>query len=262
MGFQLTINDVSKADAFALIFQHMKLFTDQVLLMFSAEKLFIQAMDNAHVCVFEVALDAAWFTSYQFEENQSGISIGLLSSILFRILSARDKGQLLEIRYDNDEDDKLFIHFTGDNPSVFDKQFEMPLMDIDMELLDIPTLEYTAEFVLASANFANIINQMKMFGDNMDFQCSEEQIALSSNSLDTGKMSVQIKIDDLTEFSINEWETVSLSFSLAYMHHICMYNKIAKQVEIKLTNEFPMKMTYSLGENAYLMFYLAPKMAD
>jgi DNA polymerase III sliding clamp (beta) subunit (PCNA family) len=42
-----------------------------------------------------------------------------------------------------------------------------------------------------------------------------------------------------------------------------MYAKMAKDVEIKLTREYPMKLTYSLGdENSKITFYLAPKIND
>jgi hypothetical protein len=42
-----------------------------------------------------------------------------------------------------------------------------------------------------------------------------------------------------------------------------MYSKLAKDIEIKLTRDFPMKITYSLGdENSKLVFYLAPKIND
>jgi hypothetical protein len=262
MTFHITINDVQKADAFATIFQHMKLFTEQVNLTVTAEKIFVQAMDTAHVCVFEITLPSAWFTTYQFDTSRSGVTIGLNSTILYRILNSRDKGQLVALEYTNEDSDKLFIHLTGQGKDNYDKHFEMPLFDIDIEMLSIPEMEASAEFSLTSSNFATIINQLKMFGDCLEFQCSEDTIALSSTSLEFGKMAVEIKIDDLTAFSINEGEQLNLSFSLTYMHNICMYNKIAKEIEIQLTDNFPMKMVYSLGEEAYISFYLAPKIND
>jgi len=259
MSLHIQIHDPFKADVFTTLFQHMKLFTDQVNISFDKDRLFIQSMDVAKVCVFEIRLPSTWFTTYEFDANRSGITIGIQSTILFRILNARDKGQLLDIRLQESDSDKLFVSFTGENKSVFDKNFEMPLLEIDEEGLEIPETPSTAEFTLASTNFANIINQLKMFGDNLDVFCSEEKIHLTSTSADCGKMSVDIQIDDLSSFSINENETLELSFSLGYLHNICMYNKLAKDVEVLLTDNFPMRMVYSFGELASLTFYLAPK---
>jgi hypothetical protein len=84
-----------------------------------------------------------------------------------------------------------------------------------------------------------------------------------SISQESGKMLVEINIDDLTAYSINEGESMKLSFSLNVLHNICMYNKIAKDVEIRLTENFPMKITYLLGDdNCKMVFYLAPKIND
>ena len=76
-------------------------------------------------------------------------------------------------------------------------------------------------------------------------------------------MVVDINIDDLTEYSITEGEVMKLSFSLSMLHNICMYNKIAKEIEIHLINGFPMKIKYLLGDDgASFTFYLAPKIGD
>jgi len=74
---------------------------------------------------------------------------------------------------------------------------------------------------------------------------------------------VEIDINELTEYAIEENETVKLSFSLTILHNVCMYSKISKNVNLYLKDNFPMKICYALGDNdAKLTFYLAPKMSD
>ena len=171
--------------------------------------------------------------------------------------------QNININY-AESNDVLDIHFYSETKMEFDKRFEIPLMDIDYEIMEIPEIDYNAEFTLDSSNFANLINQLKIFGDTMDIMCSEENIILYSNSVDNGKMSAEIKIDDLDMFSINEGETLNLSFSLLHLHNICLYNKISKHIEIKLCNDYPMKILYILSgcESSKMTFYLAPKVVD
>ena len=101
-----------------------------------------------------------------------------------------------------------------------------------------------------------------MFGETMEIKCSEENIILYSHSQDSGKMSVEIQIEDLTAFSINEGDTLNLSFALGYLHNICLYNKLSKEIELKLCNEYPLKIIYDIGEGAHMVFYLAPKIED
>jgi DNA polymerase III sliding clamp (beta) subunit (PCNA family) len=103
-----------------------------------------------------------------------------------------------------------------------------------------------------------------MFGDTMEVQCSEERIALASTSQEQGKMFVEIGINDLSEFAIDDGADLALSFSLTYLKHFCSYSRISEFVSIKFGESYPMRIAYSLGEteDASLVFYLAPKIND
>jgi hypothetical protein len=103
-----------------------------------------------------------------------------------------------------------------------------------------------------------------MFGDNLEFKCSEKEIMLCSSSLEQGKMYVEIEIDDLSSFAIDENETIVSSFSLTFMHNICLYNKLSKEIELKITNQYPLKVIYKLpmNDDAQMVFYLAPKVEE
>jgi proliferating cell nuclear antigen len=258
----IVINNPQKADSFASLFQHIKLFSEHVNIMFEKERVYLQSMDTSRVSIFEIELSKSWFDVYEHTQA-ANICLGINTTILFKILNSRDKGQKLNIIYDNQDSDKLFVHFTCENKDIFDKHFELPLMDIECDIIGIPEMDSQADLTINSANFANIINQLQMFGEDLIIDCSEEKITLCATSQETGKMMVDINIDDLDEFAINDGETISLSFGLKYLHSICMYSKLAKDIEIKLTRDFPMKITYSLGdENSKLVFYLAPKIND
>ena len=76
-------------------------------------------------------------------------------------------------------------------------------------------------------------------------------------------MKVSIDIEDITSYAINENESMSISFSLTRLHNICMYNKLSKEVEVMLTNNYPMKITYPLNmDEAKMVFYLAPQISE
>ena len=266
----LSLSNPVKAEHFTSIFQHMKLFTDQICILFEKKGIYVQTMDNTRVSIFELTIPSEWFDSYCHKEN-SAITIGLSSSLLFKILNTRDKAQSIHIEYNTD--DKLAIKFTcvnnqnsGDKKpetkTVYDKHFEIPLIDISEEHMEIPEIDFQAEILLPSSIFASIIQQLKLFGESLDIQCNEEKIMLCSNSIENGKMFVEINIDDIEEFSINEGENIELSYSLNYLNNICLYHKIAKNIEIKLCDQYPMRIYYDLGDGAKIVFYLAPKISD
>ena len=280
---EIIINDPVKSDTFAAIFQHIKLFTDAITLNCDKTHMRMQCMDNAHVAIVELNIPAGWFDSYELTAGP--VQMGFNATFLHRILASRDKNQQIHLVHSNEDLDRLMIHLTSGNSDAdaetvssdkthakpyFDKHFELPLIDIEEDGMQIPAIEYVAELAMQSAQFAGIVTQLKMFGDTMDVQCSEERISLASTSQDQGKMFVEIGINDLTEFAIDEGAELTLSFSLTYLKHICAYSKISNTVTIKFSDSYPMRVSYEFGkdktkddgEEATLVFHLAPKMND
>ena len=261
MNFQIKNN--ARAEIFSNIFQHVKLFSEHINITFDKDKMYLQTMDSSRVSIFEVILPCDWFDEYDIKTEEP-ITLGIYSSILFKVLNTREKTQILNFVFNENDSDKLFIHFTNeDNKNIFDKHFEIPLIEIEAELLSIPAFESDADITIPSSTFAAIINQLQIFGDTIEFKCTEEKIELRSISVESGKMIVDIDIDDLTSYSITEDNEMNLSFSLSKLHNICLYNKMSKEIEILLTDNYPMKITYNLGiEEAKMVFFLAHKIGD
>lgn len=260
---EVIIEQLEKAEVLTSIFQHIRLFTENINLYFETERLYIQCMDHSHVSIMELILPASWFSSYEVEQN---FVMGLNAVLLYRVLNSRDKNQKIHFMC-SDGPDHLNIHLTGDNKKEFDKHFELPLIDVESELMQIPDVDYVAEIDISSQQFASIINQLKMFGDLLELTCTEEKIQLASSSQDQGKMFVEINIDDVAGYAINEGEELKVGFSLNYLHNMCMYSKIAKEIHLEFSANYPMKFSYFLGEEeekekACLRFYLAPRVDE
>ena len=59
-------------------------------------------------------------------------------------------------------------------------------------------------------------------------------VVQNATTVDSGKMKVDIKVDELTEYSISESEEVmKISFSLSRIHNICSYHKLSRQEVFK-----------------------------
>jgi proliferating cell nuclear antigen len=258
----IQINQPSNAEIFSGLFQYIKLFTNDINIHFESERLFIQALDSSRVSIFEVYLPKTWFDVYTIN-NENGAVIGINTNNLYKVLHAREKNQRLTLKMDDVTDDKLRLDMTSDNPTIFDKRFELPLIDIDTEMMSIPEMEYQAEFSLPSNTFATLIDQLKLFGETLRIECSEERIQLFSESIDSGKMSVDIPIDDLISFAIEEDKQLDISFALTYLHNICLYSKLANNVDISMTTNYPIRIQYLLDDSdAKIVYYLAPKIDD
>jgi proliferating cell nuclear antigen PCNA len=247
----------SKPDIFTCIFQNLRSFTENLSIIFKPEGMYFQTMDSSRISIIELNLPNIWFDSYIFT-GKTDIVLGVSSNILSRILSAREKNQQIHFIYD--KDDILDIHFSSEDKTIFDKRFQCPLLDYESDVMTIPEVDYSAEFSLQSSIFSTLINQLKTFGDNLEVQCSEEQIQMKANSTETGSMSVDIDINDLISFSIMEGENLQMSFSLKSLHQISLFKQVTNEIVIRLCPEYPLSIIFPINEeDTYLKIYLAPK---
>jgi len=279
----IQIEDPIKAELFVSIFQHIPKFTEHVNIMLESDRFYVQSINSSHVIIMEVVLPASWFSVYSVLPDIT--MIGLHSALFYKVLKKREKHQKIHLECLEANTDYIEVHFTsitdGDSvidKTIFDKHFHIPSIDIDSELVAIPEMEYQAEFVLSSDAFANLISQLKDFGDALEIECSEEKIELRANSSENGRMLTAIPIEDLAEYAIEDGEKIVSEFALKYLHEIGSYKSISKHVEISLSRDFPMRIVFRLGGSSKgeveeeegeksevepkLLFFIAPKMAD
>ena len=258
---KIAIVNKEKIDMFIAMFQLLKSCTSAVTLRFDADKLYIQGMDKAHVCLFDITIQRNWFNKYDMgiENTELSVDCNCINAIISRI----QDGNILEFEYNDTDPDKLDINLIHDKDvkGDYNRYFRIPLLDLDNELLDIPSVEYDAELTLSCKQLIDLTSQLIIFGDDLNIKCSEELLELSAHG-DMGEMKVNIAIDDLKEFAICEGEEINLAYSLNYVHKMCLTNKLVSNVELSFSATYPMRIKYDLGAESSIMFFLAPKVSE
>jgi len=255
---ELIINEKNKIDLFIALFQLLKNCSSVVKLEFYEDKCLIQGMDKSHVCLFYIELKSLWFYTYKFIKNESVI---VDTNSLFLIFSRILENQTLNIIYNGFDTLNInVISIQNDNNinTDFNRYFQIPLIDLELDSYSIPDIEYDADFIINSKQFNDIMSQLLLFGDILNINCNENEFNLESNG-ENGKMKVSIPIQDLLEFCITEGENINLSYSLNYINKMCLTNKLSKNIDISMANDFPIKIKYSLGNDSCVIFYIAPK---
>ena len=70
-------------------------------------------------------------------------------------------------------------------------------------MVDIPTVEYSADIIIQAKSFADYINELNIFGDNLMICCDGNNVTLETSG-DNGKMKLIIAEDYLEEYAIEE----------------------------------------------------------
>lgn len=256
---KITIEDARKSSKLANIFCHLKPFTDNVVIYFKESGLYIQCMDNSHCALFECSLDKSWFTSYSYNADEDMPSVCVTIGMLYKVLNAREDDQTLEIELSKENEDKIYITFNGGKMC---KYFELPLINVDSELLNTSEMRETdIDLTIEAKTFCDLINQLLIFDEILTLTFSEDKIDMKSSG-NEGSMQVEMKIDDIKEYAIAEGTTIVQSYSLKYIHLMCQFNKLAAEMNMGFSKDKPMTMKYDLLEDSYVMIHLAPKMTD
>lgn len=268
---RIEINDKKKCEQFNYIFTNLKYFTDKVVLHVSEEKIYLQGMDNNHICVYEVSLSSSWFTKYEVIEAET-ICIPL--SIFTKILQIHNEKQYIIIY--NEDNDSLDIEYKTmysenkdeinkpDNnlsKGIFDKYFQIPLMDMDTDMLQIPDTDYEVDIEMESKRFKGLIDELSNFNETLNINCDENQVTLESKSME-GSMKTIINMDDIELLAVVEDKEVNTSFGIKYIANMCQFHKLSSNCSIHISEDMPLMMKFEMDDDCHIQFHVAPKIND
>lgn len=283
---QLTIENKTKMEMFVALFQLLKNWGSHLNLHFEKTHLHIQTMDKSHICLSNITIKDKWFSSYSVD-NVTNISLDTTNFAI--MMNYALKHSKMEIKFEDDVDpDKLFINLSSNSNNIskdiievvdpvdskktkkikkkevqnkFDHFFELGLIDVEQDILGIPDVEYDVDFMMKSENFSELMSELMVFGSNLNILCSEDVLEFNASG-DTGKLKVNVPIDDLNEYAISEGETLDISYSLNHIGKMCLSNKLGQYVSLSISSEYPMAIKYDLGDESIVVFYIAPKIVD
>jgi proliferating cell nuclear antigen PCNA len=253
MNFEIT--DKNRCLEFINIFKNLNNLTDSINIVVNSDRFYIQGMDQSHICVYELFLDKSWFHTWNVSSDKT---YGFQLSMFNKILHTYSDTQMINLQAD-DESDKMKINFTS--KSDFNKFFELPLMDIDCEMLNIPECDYEVDIIMNAKKFKSLIDELTQFSDTVLISCNEGQFSVNADG-DAATMKVVVDMDDIENYSVIENETIDASFGLKYLAQMCQFYKLSSNCTIHISRNMPIQIKYEIDEDSMMRFYLAPKIDD
>jgi DNA polymerase III sliding clamp (beta) subunit (PCNA family) len=282
---RLTIENKSKMEMFVALFQLLKNWGSCLNLHFEKTRLYIQSMDKSHICLSSINISSDWFSHYDLD-NQANISLDANNFAI--MMNYALKHNKMEIKFEDESDpDTIFINLSSatssnniisssdivepkkkgkmskikEDHNKFDHFFELGLIEVEQDTLNIPEVDYDVDFTMKSDNFSELISELMVFGSNLNIMCNEEVLEFNASG-DAGKLKVNIPIDDLNEYAIAEGDSLDISYSLTHLGKMCLSTKLGQYVSLSISTEYPMAIKYDLGDNSSVAFYIAPKIAE
>lgn len=258
---KLILSNQDKISQFIVIFQNLKAFSDHVVLYVSEEGLYMQGMEMSKCSCFESRLTFEWFDDFEYDKENDVSSIGLNTQVLQRVLGTRRDGQTIELAADTNGD-TLEISFIGNNEAKsLNKYFELPLMDIDEQLLELGSSDSDVDLIMPSKKFCELINQLQIFDDKLSLTFTEDKVTFLSSGSE-GSMKVNVSFDDVVEYAVAEDTTLKQSYSLKFISMMCLFSKLNEEFVMAFSENRPMEGRFKLDGESYVSFCLAPRVDD
>merc|ERR1712238_37793 len=203
----------------------------------------VQSMDSSHVALVSLLLRESAFSEFRCERPMSlGMNVESLSKIL-KMCSASDT---LKVRWQSGADTVSF-QCEGGEDRIAD--FDLKLMQIESEHMEIPEQQYKVVAKLPSGEFQKICRDLRGFGETMQVKASKEGITFSVQG-DVGAGNVLLKpreadkVEDRVTLTVHE--PVTATFALRYLVNFSKAAPLCGSVELGLGPDAPLLVKYDL----------------
>merc|ERR1719497_207980 len=222
----------------------------------------LQSMDSSHVALVSLMLREAAFSEFKCDR---AASLGMNVDSLGKIFKMCGSGDSLKLRWQDGADTVGFQCESGEDDRVAD--FDLKLMQIESEHMEIPEQQYKVLAKLPSGEFQKICRDLKEFGETMQMRASKDGIRFSvQGDVGTGNVVLKPRESEKPEerVSLTVHEAITATFALRYLVTFSKAAPLCSTVELGLGPDSPLSVKYALenADNGFMQFYLAPKIDE
>ena len=170
-------------------------------------------------------------------------------------LKADDNGETLSINFRSPKGDKV-------------SEYDLKLMDLDMEHLAVPDSVYDVTVRMSSSEFQRIVRDLQNISESVTISAIKDCLKFSAEGeIANGTILVSQNPSSASENDKNSTQIImsqpaSLGLSLKFLNMFAKATSLSDHVMLGLSDGVPMLVEYPIEDLGYLRFYLAPKVGD
>jgi proliferating cell nuclear antigen len=205
----------------------------------------LSAFDPSKIALVQVILPKDMFSKFDVENvGFYTINFKELKDVLRRIRGESD----VDLKFNSDS---IEVRSTAD----YKKTFKLPLLAGEPFEIKTPRVKFTAGVRMKSKVLAEIVSDLRPMADfNVDIVIDSKAV-FKVNS-EKGEAEAILSTDDPEVIGI--WGNGESSYSIDYLEKISKPGRLTEEVKLEIATKKPMKVTYILGPEAEIVYYLAP----
>lgn len=248
-----------QSNAFKCLFEVLKEILHDVSIQFDAETMRIMTVDGSHVALVHLRLDAKNFEEYVCT---TPMHVGVNMLNLYKLLKVAGNNDTISFSIADSDASELAIKIEN-NERRSQTEFKLKLLDVDIEELNMPDIEFDSIITLPSAYFQRMCKDMNNISELMTIRSRQSELVLSCTG-DFASQETSIKDSAANEsmFQAKSDEVVEGTYMLKYLILFNKSSSLSNTMEIYMRKDYPLIMKYQVANLGELRFCLASKIED
>lgn len=258
-NFRFVIRTV-QASAFRTLIEALKEILTDVNIEIDNTGMKIIAMDTSHVALIHMKLLAKNFEKYYCPKP---VVCGISMMRLFKLLKTMSPNDTLTFYVEEDEPNLLKIQIETGEKNL-KHTFELKLMDLFIDKVEVPPAEFSSVLRLPSSDFQKLCRDMNQLADEIEIKSSGNELLFTIKNDWVNQKSVIKESNSGMSYLQNlaPDEVIQGVFSLRYLVLFCKCTGLCTNIEIYLKNDYPIIIRYNVANLGEVKFCLAPKNVD
>lgn len=218
----------------------------------TGEGITLIAMDPANVAMVVFKQFSSAFTEYTLGKDADlALNLNSLKQVLRRVGSS----DLLTLELENEG--KLKLTVTGKTV----RRFSLPIIELDDREQKVPNLQFPYTVEMPSTTMVDAVDDAGVVADSLALIGDAAKLVVAAQG-DMSKVEVEIAGEGEVRIVAEQDSPVKSKYSIDYLKKMVAGAKIADQVKVQLSKDYPMRMEFVEKDKMQLSFVLAPRVEN
>ena len=215
------------------------------------------AMDSSNTVLIHMKLDSSKFEEYKCLQDKIIIGVNMLN--LYKLIKTMNNTDTLIFFINKFNHNKLGIRINNHEKNTT-TNYELNLLDIPEENINIPPAEFDSELILPSGDFQKLIRDMINIGHNVEIKSIGNNLIFNCHGDFANQSTVLGETNDGLKYKQKQDPQLPVQgiYSLKYLLLFTKCTNLSPHIQLYIKNDYPLIIQYTIASLGSIKLCLAP----
>ncbi len=234
-----------QTSVFKNMFEALKDIFREINLIVDKDGISAQSINDTHTVLTKINLPKEKF---EFYECRRKVYLGLDMDHFYKIIKTISNSDILTLFVLEEKINELGIRVTNPELNTV-TTYKLKLMDINVETINVPQVDFETEISLYSIQFQKLIKEMNTIATCVEIKAIEDEILFSCKGLFTERETIIKENEKGMKITkpLKKSSIVQCVFLLKMLTTFTKCTSLSPVVNLKLKNDFALVIKYNVG---------------